>query len=409
MSTDLISNNPLQIIESMEADSKKTPSWLIELSRTVPNDNNQLPRPSTDNSHSNLRPKWFEELNQKRRMSDFGGGSSDCDQNIFKINPFSIENKSSSSMLSMSSVSSMNSPLLPMNPDRFATEKDIKILNSDDSDSIQLIKENRPTIEIIEIPSSPSLSSSSSAENDLISDIFSDRNNMVRSTSMPIKSAINNYFDQNDSLISLNPKLNDPFSQWRYIEHYRRRMHHTGDAIGNELIIIMLENWGDKNFLGLNGIEILDRFGNRPAIKKISLENQYSQTIEIDSGNLQRLIDNTYRTHDDAHIWQHRIGETSLPVQIRLRFERITTIALIRIWNLNKSRVHSYGGVRLVKFLLDDQTIFFGEIAKANGNLNGSLENFGDTILFTTDDDVLEQISHQDISFQELLIEKFSN
>ncbi|UXI16082.1 Rab11 family-interacting protein 4A [Sarcoptes scabiei] len=391
MSTDLISNNPLQIIESMEADSKKTPSWLIELSRTVPNDNNQLPRPSTDNSHSNLRPKWFEELNQKRRMSDFGGGSSDCDQNIFKINPFSIENKSSSSMLSMSSVSSMNSPLLPMNPDRFATEKDIKILNSDDSDSIQLIKENRPTIEIIEIPSSPSLSSSSSAENDLISDIFSDRNNMVRSTSMPIKSAINNYFDQNDSLISLNPKLNDPFV-FKNFHKSIENLSPNGDTlntieeeciipempIGNELIIIMLENWGDKNFLGLNGIEILDRFGNRPAIKKISLENQYSQTIEIDSGNLQRLIDNTYRTHDDAHIWQHRIGETSLPVQIRLRFERITTIALIRIWNLNKSRVHSYGGVRLVKFLLDDQTIFFGEIAKANGNLNGSLENFGD-------------------------------
>ena len=38
---------------------------------------------------------------------------------------------------------------------------------------------------------------------------------------------------------------------------------------GIELCLILMENWGDQNFIGLNGIEILDRFGNRPSIENV--------------------------------------------------------------------------------------------------------------------------------------------
>lgn len=89
------------------------------------------------------------------------------------------------------------------------------------------------------------------------------------------------------------------------------------------------------------------------------------------------MIDNVYRTHDDAHIWQYRF-EGKLPIRIILEFDKPATIALIRIWNYNKSRIHSYRGVKYAKVKLDDQTIFCGEIAKATGDLTGSLENFGD-------------------------------
>lgn len=94
------------------------------------------------------------------------------------------------------------------------------------------------------------------------------------------------------------------------------------------------------------------------------------------NNDLYKLIDNVYRTHDDAHIWQCRTSYS--PIRIIIRFEKQTTIALIRIWNYNKSRIHSYRGVKFVKIQLDDKTIFCGEIAKACGDLTGSLENFGD-------------------------------
>jgi hypothetical protein len=46
-----------------------------------------------------------------------------------------------------------------------------------------------------------------------------------------------------------------------------------------------------------------------------------------------------------------------------------------RIWNYNKSRIHSYRGARFVEISLDDSFIFRGEIAKAPGILNGSEES----------------------------------
>jgi hypothetical protein len=58
------------------------------------------------------------------------------------------------------------------------------------------------------------------------------------------------------------------------------------------------------------------------------------------------------------------------------------TSLFIRIWNYNKSRIHSYRGARFVEVSLDDCFIFRGEIAKAPGILNGSEESAeGDVLL----------------------------
>lgn len=43
-------------------------------------------------------------------------------------------------------------------------------------------------------------------------------------------------------------------------------------------------------------------------------------------------------------------------------------ISMIRIWNYNKSRIHSFRGARLINISLDKKTIFRGEIKRAPGN-----------------------------------------
>ncbi|KYM94774.1 hypothetical protein ALC62_14369 [Cyphomyrmex costatus] len=82
-------------------------------------------------------------------------------------------------------------------------------------------------------------------------------------------------------------------------------------------------------------------------------------------------------------------------------FEFTITIAMIRIWNYNKSRIHSFRGAKDVIIKLNDIIIFYGEIAKASGDDMGSLDSFGDTILFTTDENILELISKYDNTFIE--------
>lgn len=97
--------------------------------------------------------------------------------------------------------------------------------------------------------------------------------------------------------------------------------------------------------------------------------------------DLRKLVDNVYRTHDDSHIWQHKMTsgrESILPLKIVVQLQESITIALLRIWNYNKSRCHSYRGIKYLQINLNNQLIFSGEIAKASGDLTGSVENFGD-------------------------------
>lgn len=54
---------------------------------------------------------------------------------------------------------------------------------------------------------------------------------------------------------------------------------------------------------------------------------------------------------------------------------------MIRVWNFNKSRIHSYRGVKNAEIYLDQKCIFKGEISKAPGMLNGA-ENYAEYILF---------------------------
>lgn len=46
--------------------------------------------------------------------------------------------------------------------------------------------------------------------------------------------------------------------------------------------------------------------------------------------------------------------------------------------NYNRSRIHSYRGVKEIIIFLDNVVIFKGEIARACGSITGSIHQFGD-------------------------------
>ncbi|XP_018307585.1 protein KIAA0556 [Mycetomoellerius zeteki] len=172
---------------------------------------------------------------------------------------------------------------------------------------------------------------------------------------------------------------------------------------GDSLVIDIISTWGDKHYVGLNGIEIFSNTGEPARIKEIRAHTtSVNQSLNNDHNpyTINNLINGINRTRDDANLWltPYSNGDHHYVYMI---FEFTITIAMIRIWNYNKSRIYSFRGAKDVIIKLNDIIIFYGEIAKASGDDMGSLDSFGDTILFTTDENILELISKHDNTFIE--------
>ncbi|KFW07344.1 Uncharacterized protein KIAA0556, partial [Eurypyga helias] len=163
---------------------------------------------------------------------------------------------------------------------------------------------------------------------------------------------------------------------------------------GQHLVINIQTTWGDRHYVGLNGIEVFSSKGEPVQISKISAVPPDINILPAygnDPRVITNIIDGVNRTQDDMHLWLAPFTPGK-PHFIFIDFVNSCQVAMIRIWNYNKSRIHSYRGVKDIVMVLDEQCIFKGEIAKASGTLSGAPEHFGDTILFTTDDDILEAV-----------------
>ncbi|CAL8264226.1 unnamed protein product, partial [Arctogadus glacialis] len=170
---------------------------------------------------------------------------------------------------------------------------------------------------------------------------------------------------------------------------------------GRWLVVHILSTWGDRHYVGLNGLEVFSASGEplKPALIRadppdINVLPAYGRDPRV----VSNLLDGVNRTQDDMHLWlaPYTPGR---PHVLYLDLGAARRLAMVRVWNYNKSRIHSFRGVKEVEMVLDGSCIFRGEIAKASGTLSGGLDQFGDTILFTTDDDILEAMSRFDETF----------
>jgi hypothetical protein len=118
--------------------------------------------------------------------------------------------------------------------------------------------------------------------------------------------------------------------------------------------------------VGLAGIEIFDIEG-RPLKVDDSKISAMPPDINILAGyggdprTVDKLVDGHYFTNDDLHEWLTPFTEgEDHTVSIDLGMK--SQLSMIRIWNYNKSRIHSYRGARLLTCSLDKKVIFKGEI-----------------------------------------------
>ncbi|KAF7709026.1 hypothetical protein HF521_018083 [Silurus meridionalis] len=164
---------------------------------------------------------------------------------------------------------------------------------------------------------------------------------------------------------------------------------------GRHLVMRILSTWGDRRYVGLSGVEIFSASGEPVAPQHVSAVVNGLPEV---NGDVSKVTDGVQRTQDDTHMWLAPFV-AGKRCEIALDLGETQRLAMIRVWNYNKSRIHSFRGVRDVDMLLDGHRIFKGEIAKASGTLIGGLDQFGDTILFTTDDEILEAMSRFDDTF----------
>ncbi|XP_054283415.1 katanin-interacting protein-like [Macrosteles quadrilineatus] len=174
---------------------------------------------------------------------------------------------------------------------------------------------------------------------------------------------------------------------------------------GTRLELDITSTWGDRHYVGLNGLEMFTVSGRLARVAQITADPADINVLpeyDKDPRVVSNLLDRVNRTRDDMHLWLTPFTEGKHH-RITITFQQRETLAMLRIWNYNKSRIHSYRGAKDMTVILDGQLIFQGEVARACGGILGSTDAFGDTILFTTDEDILERVSQHDDAFESIL------
>lgn len=169
---------------------------------------------------------------------------------------------------------------------------------------------------------------------------------------------------------------------------------------GKLLTFNILSTWGDRHYLGLNGIEVFDNNGHQCKVTRIEADPADINVLpeySNDPRTVGNLLDGVNHTCDDFHSWLCPFSY-GRPHWIHVHLETECTLSMIRIWNYNKSRIHTDRGARYVEIILDKSVIFKGEVKKAHGQCHNILE-FNDcceVILFTTNLRVLASIESND-------------
>uniref|UniRef100_A0A7S4F9V3 KATNIP domain-containing protein n=1 Tax=Chrysotila carterae TaxID=13221 RepID=A0A7S4F9V3_CHRCT len=170
---------------------------------------------------------------------------------------------------------------------------------------------------------------------------------------------------------------------------------------GQRFQLDIFTTWGDPYYVGLAALEFFD--GNGAPVQFTSAAAQISaEPADInvlpeysrDPRVVSNLLDGTLATCDDQHLWlaPYTAGQRNV---VFVDFDEPTTLSMVRIWNYNKSRIHSFRGARHVEIRMDQTVAFRGEINKAPGNV-ADAESAAEVVLFTLDDATLARIEQHD-------------
>lgn len=179
---------------------------------------------------------------------------------------------------------------------------------------------------------------------------------------------------------------------------------------GKRLKLNILSTWGDVHYVGLMGLEFFDGTGH--PIRLVDLSRQVRADpadintlpeYEDDPRTVDKLFDGVNLTCDDLHAWLAPFTPGRNHV-VEIDFLEHVSLAMIRLWNYNKSRVHASRGARYVEISMDGTFVFKGEVKMATGSADlVDYDSCCEHILFTRDQHILRLIERYDALHQQFL------
>ncbi|KDO25864.1 hypothetical protein SPRG_08807 [Saprolegnia parasitica CBS 223.65] len=166
---------------------------------------------------------------------------------------------------------------------------------------------------------------------------------------------------------------------------------------GQRCVFNILSTWGDPYYVGLMGIEIFDHTGHLVRLSDVDKQlsahpadlNVNSPTTQ-DPRTIDKIVDGHNYTCDELHAWLAPF-ERGQNHYIYMDFDYPVSIAMMRVWNYNTTRIHSYRGARYMEISLDGRFIFKGDVKRAVGAVD-SMEACCECILFTRNPSILQVI-----------------
>lgn len=136
----------------------------------------------------------------------------------------------------------------------------------------------------------------------------------------------------------------------------------------NGVTIFLIKNWGNKNYMGLNGFEIFNTQGQLLGLTQDDLEISNSDNQQIFQMN-ENLVKKSFFTKNPSNQWKAYFQQQKY-IKIKVNFNKNQSLGLLRFWNYNASRVEEDIGVKLmmVKDLREKRLFFYGFINKSDGN-----------------------------------------
>ncbi|KAL3662920.1 hypothetical protein V7S43_011867 [Phytophthora oleae] len=159
------------------------------------------------------------------------------------------------------------------------------------------------------------------------------------------------------------------------------------------------------------GIEIFDHTGH--AVHLSDVDKQLSADPpdlniqdhdRLDPRTVDKLVDKHYFTCDELHAWLAPFSRGQNHF-IYVDFDYQLSISMLRIWNYNTTRIHSYRGARYVEISLDGKFIFKGEICRAPGSVIEDIDDCNECILFTINQSILQLIEKYEKKNETLLLD----
>ncbi|KAK5985995.1 DUF4457 domain-containing protein [Trichostrongylus colubriformis] len=136
---------------------------------------------------------------------------------------------------------------------------------------------------------------------------------------------------------------------WNYSES---RVHAQMGVRHLLLHLELCENWGARDLIGLNGLELLDH-------RQSAIEPSTVTITANGQGDPQRLLNGKNLTRSPEDAWLTGF-ESNTPTTITINFSKPSELTGISFWNYNVSPEMSYAGVRLLHIFIN------GRLAASN-------------------------------------------